>query len=146
MVELVEFAVAIDPQDMEDAYRLRHIVFVEEQGVPENMEKDEFDPDAIHVVAKNGGKVVGTGRMVIEAKNGRIGRMAVDKNLRRKGIGKRIMLKLEEEAQQRGLDEIYLHAQVHAHDFYEKLGYTPRGEVFDEAGIDHVEMYKELNS
>ncbi len=140
---MIECVVATDPRDIQGAFRLRHVVFVEEQNVPEDMELDEFDKDAVHVVSKDGDKIVGTGRMVIEGDRGRIGRMAVEKDVRGRGIGTKIMAQLEKEAHQRRLTEIYLHAQVHAKKFYEDLGYTPRGDVFDEAGIDHIEMYKE---
>lgn len=141
---MIEYSVAIDPHDIKGAFGLRHVVFVGEQKVPEEMEQDEFDQDAVHVVAKDGNRIVGTGRMVIEGTRGRIGRMAVEKSLRGHGVGKSMMLKLEEEARGRKLDEIYLHAQVYARDFYGNLGYIPRGEVFDEAGINHIEMYKEI--
>lgn len=142
---MIEYIVAIDPHDIKGAFLLRRVVFVEEQKVPVGMELDEFDGGAVHVVAKDGNRIVGTGRMVIEGTKGRIGRMAVEKDLRGRGIGKSMVLKLEEEARRRELVEIYLHAQVHARNFYGNLGYIPRGEVFDEAGIDHIEMYKKIH-
>lgn len=143
---MTEFGVAANEQDMNGAFALRKIVFVDEQKVPEEMEIDEFDKNAIHVVAKKNNKIIGTGRMIIEGDRGIIGRMAVEKEIRKQGIGKELMMLLEQEAKKRNLKEIYLHAQVHAKSFYEKLGYQPRGKIFDEAGIDHIEMYKTLNN
>ena len=90
------------------------------------------------------GQIVGTGRLVIEGNRGRIGRMAVKKELRGRGVGKGLMDMLESEAKKRRMEEIYLHAQVYVKDFYAKRGYIPRGEEFDEAGIAHIEMYKVL--
>ncbi len=142
---MTEFKIATDQQEIEGAYALRKIVFVDEQKVPEEMNIDEFDKDAVHVVAKRDNKIIGTGRMVVEGDRGKIGRMAVEKDLRKQGIGKELLILLEQEAKKRKLKEIYLHSQVHAKPFYERLGYQPRGEVFTEVGIDHMEMYKTLN-
>ena len=141
---MISVGIAIHQKERKDAFALRKDVFIVEQNVPKDLELDEFDKDAIHVVAKKNNKVVGTGRMVLEKNRGRIGRIAVEKEKRKKGIGKQLMLSLEQEAQKRNLREIYLHAQLNAKLFYEKLGYQPRGEVFNEAGIDHIEMYKTL--
>lgn len=142
---MTEFRVATEQEDLNKAFDLRKLVFVQEQNVPEEMELDEFDKDAIHVIAKYDNKVIGTGRMVIEGDKGRVGRMAVEKESRNKGVGKELLTLLEQVAQKKNLKEIYLHAQVHAKTFYEKLGYIPRGKVFDEAGIDHIEMFKPIN-
>lgn len=136
--------VATDHNDLKQAFELRHVVFVDEQKVPKELEVDEFDQQAIHLVAKENDKVVGTGRLVIENNKGRIGRLAVRAEFRGRGIGKAIMLRMEKEARLKGLSELYFHAQVHALGFYEKLGYISRGEKFAEAGIDHIEMFKNL--
>ena len=137
-------SVVTTPREMEAALKLRYKVFVEEQKVPEEMEIDEDDKSATHVVVKDEGRVVGTGRMVVEGEKGRIGRVAVDADYRHQDMGTLMMVKLEAEARHRGLNELYLHAQTYANKFYQLLGYRPRGETFDEAGIEHVEMYKEL--
>lgn len=132
------------PDQMKAAFSLRDRVFVEEQKVPRDMEQDEFDASAVHVIARNGDVVVGTGRLVIEGTKGHIGRIAVDQNTRGSGIGRSVMLELEKKAKDLGISELYLHAQTQAKRFYELLGYAPRGDVFDEAGIEHVEMFKML--
>lgn len=143
-MSMIEYGIVIDRQEREAVYSLRSIVFVAEQKVPADMELDEYDEEAIHAVAKDGEAVVGTGRLVIEGNRGRIGRMAVQKERRKEGIGKGLMEVLESKAIELGLTEIYLHAQVHAKDFYVKRGYLPREKEFDEAGIAHIEMYKNL--
>ncbi len=141
---MISYEIAKNQQDLTEAFNLRNVVFVLEQNVPEDLELDEFDKDAIHVLAKDGDIVIGTGRMVIEQNKGRIGRMAVAQDWRRHGIGTALMKKLEEAAKQTNLSELYLHAQLHAKEFYGNLGYSPRGDIFDEAGIDHIEMFKLL--
>ncbi len=141
---MIEYGIVKDRKERESAYHLRHVVFVVEQKVPEDMELDEFDAEAIHAIARDGEAVVGTGRLVVEGRRGRIGRMAVLKERRGEGIGNGLTEVLEGRARELGLTEIYLHAQVHAKDFYVKKGYAERGEEFDEAGIAHIEMYKVL--
>lgn len=140
----MEISIVTSEEQREKAYNLRYEVFVGEQDVPPDMELDEFDPDAFHVVAEADGEVVGTGRLVVEGDKARIGRMAVQKNYRKHGIGTALLTQLEEVAKENKLTEAYLHAQTHAQGFYHKLGYSPRGEIFDEAGIPHIEMYKTL--
>ena len=93
--------------DQEALLALRRRVFVEEQGVPEELEADELDEGALHAVALNGSTVVGTGRLVFDAaKEGRIGRMAVEPAMRRRGIGAQVLPFLEEEARARGLRRV----------------------------------------
>lgn len=127
------------------AYALRREVFVVEQRVPEDLERDEHDPGAFHVVALEGDRCVGTGRLVRQAGGvGRVGRMAVAASHRRRGIGDRLLVALEERAGRDGLAEIELHAQCYVEPFYRKHGYVREGAVFEEAGIDHVVMRKRL--
>ena len=139
--------------ELMQALALREIVFIEEQSVPESMERDEDDAVAHHVLALAGGHAIGTGRLVMLAKAptgetgkwGRIGRMAVLQAYRRSGIGSRLLDSLEAEARKRGLDGIMLHAQLSAMDFYKRHGYVPNGAVFDEAGMPHLEMKRRLS-
>ncbi len=133
-----------NPTELQNAYSLRARVFIDEQGVPEDMERDADDETALHAIEDENGVVIGTGRMVIEGTRGRIGRMAVEKELRGRGIGSNIMRAFEQKARELHLTELYLHAQTHAQKFYADLGYVPRGEIFEEAGIEHIEMFKSL--
>ena len=106
---------------------------------------DDADADAVHVLALLGTLPVGTGRLVIlSSGEAQIGRMAVDLPQRRAGVGTLIMECLEEEARRLGLAEAILHAQTYVKDFYARQGYVEEGEVFMEAGIEHVQMRKAL--
>lgn len=127
-----------------DAAKVRTAVFVQEQGIPPEMEWDEADSTAVHAVAYNGlGQGIATGRLIGHASHvGRIGRMAVNRALRGSRIGQGILQTLMDAAKQRGDAEVMLHAQRSAEGFYQRLGFAPRGESFDEVGIPHIEMFK----
>ena len=127
------------------AFALRHAVFVVEQRVPEALERDGLDGEAFHAVALDGEDCVGTGRLVRQPDGvGRVGRMAVAAAWRRRGVGERVLAALEARARADGLREIELHAQCYVEGFYARHGYARAGEVFEEAGIDHVVMRKRL--
>ncbi len=117
--------------------RIRREVFVNEQQIPESDEWDGEDASSIHVVARLNRDPVGTGRL---EPAGKIGRIAVLTGLRGRGIGTLILRRLLDEARRLGIREPFLHAQVQAVPFYEKLGFASEGDVFDEAGIPHVRM------
>jgi predicted GNAT family N-acyltransferase len=127
------------------AFALRHAVFVVEQGVPEAIERDAHDATAYHAVVLDHDRCVATGRLVRQAGGvGRVGRMAVDASWRRRGLGALVLGALEARARAEGLREIELHAQCYVEAFYANRGYVRVGEVFEEAGIDHVVMRKRL--
>ena len=131
---------------MEAAHALRWQVFVEEQGVPMDMEVDDRDATAFHAIATQVGVVVATGRLLTDTPGqGLIGRMAVAGSLRRQGIGGSILDLLEDEARSRGMTHITLHAQNYVKEFYAGRGYREEGEPFMEAGIQHVLMRKALS-
>jgi predicted GNAT family N-acyltransferase/predicted GNAT family acetyltransferase len=133
------------PDDLPALHDLRHEVFVVGQGVPEEVERDALDATAEHVVAVRDGAVVGTGRLVRRPDGtGAVGRMAVAGAGRRQGVGALVLRRLEQRAVELGLTCVELHAQVHARAFYERAGYLPLGEVYLEAGIEHVSMRKPL--
>ncbi len=129
-----------------DAMELRIEVFVDEQRIPLALENDADDDAAFHAVAYNGlGQVVATGRLLkAQQGQGRIGRMAVKRVLRGTGQGAAVLTALLTEATRRGDREIALHAQTSAQGFYERLGFKARGEVFDEVGLTHIEMFLTL--
>ena len=133
------------PEETEAVRALRTRVFVDEQGVPPELEVDELDDTAIHAVAFQDGAVVGTGRLILDTPTeARIGRMAVDASLRRGGIGGAVLDFLEDEARSEGIKLISLHAQHYVRQFYANRGYQERGDTFMEAGILHVEMVKDV--
>ena len=125
------------------ASALRTEVFVEEQGVSQALEWDEQDPLSLHAVLRNRmGLAVATGRL-LPAINGvsKIGRMAVKRQLRGLKLGDQVLNGLLNAARQRGDREVMLHAQCTAEHFYQRQGFTRRGDVFVEADMDHVEMF-----
>ena len=124
-----------------DAFKVRREVFILEQGVPEDLEIDEFDPVAIHVLACSDISCVGTARLNINNEGfGQIGRMAILSSFRNKGLGRQIMRVLIETAKSKGVSSLMLHAQVSAIPFYERLGFIANGPIYDEAGIPHRNM------
>jgi len=122
------------------AFGIRMRVFVSEQGVPRDIELDDDDQHAIHFLATCSGRAVGTARLVMHGKKAKIGRMAVLKKYRRKGIGAALLKRGIAAAKSRGARKIFLHAQVPVIEFYEKMGFRCVGPVFDEAGIAHRQM------
>lgn len=130
----------------EHAGAIRTAVFVEEQGIPLEMEWDEADKTAVHAVAYNGlGQPIGTGRLLQHAPgSAKIGRMAVNRVLRGSSLGRELLNALVAQAEKRGDTEVLLHAQRSAEGFYARLGFAPRGEPFDEVEIPHIEMVRSL--
>ena len=124
------------------ALAIRTAVFVEEQGVPVELERDAADASAVHALAVNRlGRPVATGRL-LEHRPGvsKIGRMAVVAPLRGGGAGQAVLQALISAARDRGDHEVVLNAQASAVGFYRKLGFSPRGDAFEEAGIAHQGM------
>ncbi len=123
---------------------VRQQVFVVEQGVPAQLERDAMDPACRHVLAHDAdGRPIGTGRLLPD---GRIGRMAVLAGWRGKGVGEAMLEQLVNAASAAGLGEVQLHAQLPARDFYARLGFLPEGSVFEEAGIAHQHMRRTLGA
>jgi len=129
-----------------DASPLRTRVFVQEQGVPPAMEWDEFDNHCIHAVLRNRlGRTIATGRL-LSAVDGvaKIGRMAVLRQMRGMRFGEQVLKGLIDAARARGDTSVRLHAQCSAEAFYLRQGFVRHGEVFEEAGIPHIEMHKPI--
>jgi predicted GNAT family N-acyltransferase len=132
-------------EDLAAAYAIREDVFVAGQGVPLELERDVLDRVAVHVLARRDGQPVATGRLVARDDGvGVLGRIAVIASERGTGLGVAVMRALEDNARELGLDRIELHAQTHALAFYQRLGYSPVGEEYVEAGIPHLSMDKPL--
>ena len=131
--------------DWPDLVALRTRVFVEEQGVPPEVEQDDRDTTAVHVLSRDGsGRVVATGRLLVEGERASIGRMAADASVRGRGHGAAVLAELHRQAVLRGVREVELHAQVTARRFYERAGYVAVGDDYVEAGITHVTMVRRL--
>jgi len=146
-----------EPGDHARLYALRHEVFVVGQAVPPELERDELDGAAEHAVAFVDDELVATGRLVdgrideggrlvpgTAGTVGMVGRMAVTASARGQGIGRDVLDLLVARAGERGLPAVELHAQLHARAFYERAGFAPLGDVYLEAGIEHVGMRREL--
>lgn len=121
----------------EHASPIRFEVFVEEQGVPRDVELDEHDGNSLHAVAFEGGAAVATGRLLAD---GHIGRMAVLGAWRGRGLGSLILLQLVDAARSRGDAQVVLSAQAQAVPFYRKHGFIEEGEEYLDAGILHRAM------
>ena len=143
---MVEVRLAESEADRRTCMRLRWTVFVEEQNVPPSLEVDEHDAKgAVHALALLDGVPAGAGRFVFaEPGLARIGRMAVIDDARGNGVGRALLAFLESEARRRGAKRFTLNAQVSARHFYEKAGYHAVGPDFDDAGIPHVRMDRDV--
>jgi predicted GNAT family N-acyltransferase len=120
---------------------IRTVVFLEEQHVPEELEWDDEDKVCVHVLAKVNDEYIATGRLL---DSGQIGRMAVLKPYRKKGVGSAMLKKILFIAELNNMNSVFLNAQVDAVDFYKKFGFIEEGDVFDDAGIPHLKMTKQL--
>ena len=130
--------------DLPALLALRHEVFCVEQGVPVDLEQDGLDTTALHLVALDGGDVVGTCRILTGGDSWRLGRMAVRADRRADGIGRQLMDLAHREARAAGARRVSLAAQTPVQGFYARQGYISRGDVFMEAGIPHIRMDREL--
>ncbi len=128
------------PEEREEAFAIRRTVFIDEQGVPEDIEYDEFEDSAIHFICHVDGKPVGAGRLSILDHKLKVERIAILKEYRSQGLGKLIVGTVLKECSRYPGKLIGGHAQLIAREFYEELGFRAIGEVFDEAGIPHIEM------
>ncbi|AQL41821.1 GNAT family N-acetyltransferase [Halorientalis sp. IM1011] len=131
--------------DLSDAFAVRRDVFVDEQGVDEAVEIDGRDDDAVHTVAYEGSRPVGTARLrTVGDDTGKVERVAVRRERRGEELGRKLMDTVEDLARERDLDRLVLHAQTTVEEFYRKLGYETVSDEFEEAGIPHVEMTKQV--
>jgi predicted GNAT family N-acyltransferase len=136
---------ARDPAEVEAARQLRVRVFVDEQGVSPEEEKDDLDEDATQIVALDESSLIATCRLrVVEAGVWKLERMAVEARVRGLGVGGRLLAGAEAEARSVGAREIVMNAQRTAEGFYASHGYVSEGEIFTEAEIEHIRMRKAL--
>lgn len=133
-----------EKKELDAAYNIRKIVFVEEQGVPEQDEFDNHDAHADHILAYCDNRPVGTGRLRLDNNIAKLERICVLTPYRNQGFGKAIVDKLEVIAKEKGISKAKLHGQTHAVHFYEKIGYKQNSDVFMEDGIPHVMMTKNI--
>lgn len=151
------FVVGTDAE-RDGAFAVRRSVFVDEQGVAAEVEYDEYDgpeANATHFVAYADGVAVGAARLrpanpdpdsaPDDGPTGKVERVAVAADRRGTGWGRRVMDAVEARAREAGFERLTLHAQTRVRGFYDRLGYEAYGAEFEEAGIPHVAMDKELD-
>ena len=131
--------------DIDTCRALRRAVFIEEQGVPEAEEWDNLDGRAIHLLAWHEGRAVGTARLLLKGETGKIGRVCVLADARGTGLGAALIRAAMDVLRTKpGVTRAMLGAQTHAIGFYEKLGFSVCGPIYDDAGIPHRDMVRDL--
>ena len=129
-------------QDAPALRRVRRDVFIVEQQIPENLEWDDADAASLHALAEDAtGKPIGCGRLLAD---GHVGRLAVVRSWRGRGVGAALLERLVDQARRRGHLRVVLNAQTQAMPFYARCGFEPCGSEFEEAGIPHREMSRSL--
>jgi predicted GNAT family N-acyltransferase len=141
---LIEVRRAAGPAEVDAALELRYRVFCGEQGVGLEADQDGLDPEALHLVAIDGERLVGTCRLLFGDGVARLGRMAVEPDARGRGIGAAVLEEAERESRAAGVARMRLHAQIAARSLYERGGFEQAGAVFLEEGIPHLAMEKTL--
>jgi predicted GNAT family N-acyltransferase len=140
----MEIRLVSNKQEKDDAFHVRRVVFVEEQKVPEELEIDEDDQTAIHLVGYEKNQPVAAARLRFIDGYGKLERICVMKDYRGNSFGKQIILFMEEIIKEHDRDQAKLNAQTHAEDFYQSLHYVTVSDQFMDAGIPHVTMIKRL--
>ncbi len=141
----VSYKLVTSDRELQDAFEVRRQVFVEEQGISEDEEYDGCDEEALHMVVKDGERVIGTARIQFPATNrAKIERMAILKPFRQKGIGSAMMVFLNKELRNKQIEQVVLHAQYAVVPFYKSCGFEESGLPFWEAGIKHIKMERQL--
>jgi ElaA protein len=141
---VIQVRLARGTADVEAALELRHRVFCEEQGVTPQADQDGLDAEALHIVAFDDERLVGTCRLLFDHGIARLGRMVVERDARGHGVGTAVLEEAERAARAEGAQRIRLHAQTAARSLYERGGFQVRGEEFVEECIPHVTMEKRL--
>jgi predicted GNAT family N-acyltransferase len=140
------YKLATTNKELQGALEVRTKVFVEEQGISQKEEYDGYDNEALHVVAMNRGKVIGTARIrfLFHNRQMKIERMAILLSFRRRGIGRGMLSFLNKKVVNKQADELVLHAQHSVMAFYKSCGFKETGLPFIEARLKHTEMTKQI--
>lgn len=136
-------------EELQLAKAIRRAVFIEEQGIAEELEHDQYDilsPLCTHILVFDGEQAAGTARLrIVESQVGKLERICTLRSARGKGVGAHAVAALESIARASGLTKVKLGAQLQVQAFYEKLGYVAVSDIFMDAGIQHVLMEKKLD-
>jgi len=138
-----EWILGINEEDLAEVRAIRQAVFCGEQQIDESIEKDDLDESAVHVLVNYNGTPAATGRLLIMADEFSIGRVAVLPQFRGKHLGDLAMRLLIRTAYDMGAQQQWVHAQLSVRGFYDKLGFVPHGDIYEEAGIPHITMVHE---
>lgn len=131
--------------ELQEAFEVRRQVFVREQGISEDLVFDGHDREALHMVVKDGERVIGSARVQFLANNhAKLERMAILKRYRRKGIGREMLLFLDAVWKDKQVQQVIIHAQFEVVPFYKLCGFDELGLPFREAGVKHIKMRKRL--
>jgi predicted GNAT family N-acyltransferase len=131
--------------ELQQAFEVRRQVFVREQSISEDLVFDRQDGEALHVVVKDGERVIGSARVQFLTDNqAKLERMAILKSYRRKGIGKEMLLFLDTVWKDKQMQQVIIHAQLEVVSFYKLCGFDELGLPFQEAGIKHIKMRKQV--
>jgi len=131
--------------ELQEAFEVRRQVFVREQSILEDLVFDGRDEEALHMVVKDGERVIGSARVQFLADNqAKLERMAILKRYRRKGIGKEMLLFLDAVWKDKQVQQVIIHAQLEVVPFYKLYGFDELGLPFREAGIKHIKMSKQV--
>jgi predicted GNAT family N-acyltransferase len=141
---VIEVRPTRDEREVAAALALREEVFVGEQGVSLAEERDGRDDEALHLVVVDDGAVVATCRLLVEGATVKLGRMAVSRTRRGLGLARALLTEAEAQARALGAERMVLAAQLGAQTLYDRAGYGAYGDVFLDAGIEHVMMSKAL--
>jgi predicted GNAT family N-acyltransferase len=139
------YKIVTDGVDLQQAFEVRRQVFVREQSISEDLVFDGHDREALHMVVKDREKVIGSARVQFLTDNqAKLERMAILKHYRRKGIGKEMLLFLDTVWKDKQMQQVIIHAQLEVVSFYKLCGFDELGLPFQEAGIKHIKMRKQV--
>jgi len=139
------YKLVIGDVELKEAFEVRRQVFVREQDISEDLVFDGHDRKALHMVVKDGERVIGSARVQFLADNqAKLERMAILKRYRGKGIGKEMLLFLDTIWEDKQVQQVIIHAQLEVVPFYKLCGFDEFGSPFREAGIKHIKMRKRL--
>lgn len=140
----MQIKIAHTKAEREDALHVRKLVFVHEQDVPEEIEVDHYENEAIHFIGYQHSQSIAAGRLRFLDHYGKIERLCVLKKYRGNSFGLQMLQRMEEETLKHQINHTLLHAQTIAVPFYERVGYEIVSEPFNDAGISHVTMTKRI--
>lgn len=140
----MKFKEVTNTPQLKDAYKVRSAVFVEEQGVSAELERDVLDQASYHFVGYLDDQPVAAGRLRIIDDYGKFERICVLQDFRGLSLGKDLVLAMEYALVEKGIHTVKLNAQTHAEYFYQRLGYQTISTIFLDANMPHITMKKEL--